>query len=138
MFRVLYGVRDQEVTKANNSSTMFSNPTTTRNNNEITHEPSKNNASTVRNGDTHKKASAMLRFPGFSTHEKLEKQFKHADNVWISLNVGGSVYTTTTSTLQKVIRKHVLFVCIVDFRNEGQFYCHDLERISRVPNFYIL
>ena len=122
MFRVLYGIRDQEVVTSINSSTMFSSSTTAKIDSDgIVHEPGQNAAPTLRrggvgHGEPHR--GAALRFPGFSTHEK---QFEHAEEIWISMNVGGSVYTTTISTLQKVMLKHDPFVCITDFRKEVNF-----------------
>ena len=48
--------------------------------------------------------NASLRFPGFSKQDKQIKE--EADEVWITLNVGGCIYSTTTDTLLKVKKSH--------------------------------
>ena len=113
MFRVLYGIRDQEVraSSKNSTSAMLSNPNQSERNGEGNGQDQNETFSHVKRGGpdhtrTHK--NTALRFPGFSKQDK-QIEDEDTDAVWIILNVGGCIYSTTRDTLLKV--KKSLFAC---------------------------
>ena len=113
MFRVLYGIGDKEVATSskNSTSAMLSNPNHLERNGDGNGQDQNETFSHVKTGGpdyagTHK--NAALRFPGFSKQDKQIKE-EDADAVWIILNVGGCIYSTTRDTLLKV--KKFLFAC---------------------------
>ena len=113
MFRVLYGIRDKEVAASskNSTSAMLSNPNHSEKNGEGNGQDQNETFSHVKRGGPdhagmHK--NAALRFPGFSKQDKqIEEEDK--DAVWIILNVGGCIYSTTRDTLLKVKKSLVAF-----------------------------
>ena len=96
MFRVLYGIKDKEVRPSSKTSTsaMLSNSNHSVRNGEGNGHVKKGGP-----GQAGMYKNTALRFPGFS---KQDKQIEEADEVWVKLNIGGSIYSTTIDTLLKV------------------------------------
>ena len=111
MFRVLYGIKDKEVRTSLKTPTnaMLSNSNQSRRNGE---ENGQNETSShVKKGAPGQAGvykNAALRFQGFSKQNKQIEE--EADEVWITLNVGGCIYSTTTDTLLKVKKGHHMYL----------------------------